>query len=51
MLKVSDLAEKMVRLDQLPKFQDQLLSMPEELVQMISGSPVDQAYFLFQHAL
>ena len=48
-VRIKDLDNNMVNLDQLPKFQDNLQDMHEKFHQMPFGSPQDQAYLLQQY--
>ena len=44
--------DTMVRLDQLPSFQNSISTLPEEKLQdLLKGSSFDQAFFLFQNAI
>ena len=50
-LLVELLPRQMPRLDQLPRFQDELYDMPQEFRELPSKSHLDQSYFLYQYAL
>ena len=50
-VKLKDMENKIVRLDQLANFQHELSFIPKELKSMIKQSSLKQAYFLLQHAL
>lgn len=50
-VKVSELGNKIPRLDQLPAFQDKLSQMPQNIKQKLIGNEFDRAEFLINYAL
>ena len=49
-LRIRDLPGKMVRIDQLPKFQDHISKMAKDATDLIKGNHNDQALFILTYA-